>query len=181
MPLAELGQKSPDSSKGPPGQEERPAGAEAVAAREPVPEARTLGRGAPAAKRSVVLDASACHSARSSNPSEVSEDFRSDWGAPSPASGRSGPLGGALADGQSLEISASAETEAGRSLGLAGSVQDARSRLAMRLDEDLCLNEGAVTWSQLQAELDALASALQGVREIRQKQQQYLRRLKTGA
>eukprot|EP00927_Polykrikos_kofoidii_P043124 TRINITY_DN37192_c0_g1_i1.p1 TRINITY_DN37192_c0_g1~~TRINITY_DN37192_c0_g1_i1.p1 ORF type:complete len:739 (-),score=82.46 TRINITY_DN37192_c0_g1_i1:155-2284(-) len=115
------------------------------------------------------------HSARSSNMSEVSEDFRSDWGAPSPMfSARSGT-------GHSLEVSLSMEAEGARCFVGGVPISTACPTVAEE-GSSACgtARQNPISWSDVLVELDALDNALQRVAEIRQSQVAYLRSLKCG-
>lgn len=132
------------------------------------------------------------YSSRSSNLSEISEEFRSDWGAQSqPNSARKGNL-----ETESLEISASLDTET-------SSTGNSHKRLSPdNLDRVARGNLGTVSehgdserdseggpslstskpkaWNELYADLCALSSILDGIKEVRSKQQEYLHLLKVG-
>ncbi|CAJ1370402.1 unnamed protein product [Effrenium voratum] len=88
-----------------------------------------------------------------SNMSEVSEDFHSDWGAPSPL-GSSGP-GGPAAAPHSLEVSAS-------DVSVSGALPVCRIK----------------SWSFLQEELTNLTQALRATQKLREEQAACLRRFK---
>jgi hypothetical protein len=115
------------------------------------------------------------YSARSSNPSEVSEDFHSDWGVLSPpGSARSGrcPTGGGYDAQNSLELSAtvdtrSLDTDLGRPFGpLAGLEKKERDRLL--------LGRPTKTWHAQEEDVRILAEALESIKFIRAKQKEYL-------
>jgi len=126
-----------------------------------------------------VLDNVACgHSARSSNPSEVSEDFKSDWMSP-PVTARSGSGVAKLgAEEHSLEVSMSMDERsegAGRSAGtgsLSRSPPGARS--PSLASAPIPRMSSRRTWAQLQRELQVLSKALESCELIRAKQRDYL-------
>jgi len=127
------------------------------------PETRGVGLGG--SKENVKLDPEP----PSSNISEVSEDFRSDWGAPSPLGSGAGGLS---REAQSLEVSTS---------GDAGSLSGAASILVDR--PQTCspahAKNSVKNWASLHADLASLQEVLTSASEIREKQAALLRRLKS--
>lgn len=118
------------------------------------------------------------HGACASNLSEVSEDL-SIWGNQSPPT--SARSGSAPIAGQSLEISASVDTEASNRC-IPGKLGDdgGASFTALGALEASKLPAGSATksWTSLQAELKVLAEALKGIKMIRTKQQEFLQQLR---
>merc|ERR1719313_1980366 len=129
------------------------------------------------------------HSARSSNPSEISEDFRSDFGISSPPVSARSDRDRSLNVGGSLEISASASMDSRALPSMDGDVDrtdlvlgltpDKRPQVESQSPSKASLREGAPkSWQSLSLDLKTLAEALVGMKLIRSKQQEYLRHIK---
>mmetsp|Transcript_10365 Transcript_10365/g.23401 ORF Transcript_10365/g.23401 Transcript_10365/m.23401 type:complete len:614 (-) Transcript_10365:118-1959(-) len=115
-------------------------------------------------------------SAKSSCPSEVSEDFRSDWGAPSPSfSAKSTPPNGiAPLTTDSLEVSASASLDFMSNVAL---VMGSAAAGALGQDSHSTVSGAPKTWKELERDMIALEEVLDTIKKVREQQQDFLRRL----
>jgi len=125
----------------------------------PLPAGRGIGLGTPGGGGHGLSDGP---EPPSSNMSEVSEDFRSDWGAPSPLGS-----GGLSREAHSLEVSTS---------GDAGSLSGAAS--IPQVTASVPPADDVKTWAALQAELAALCEVLSAAARLREQQAAFLFRLK---